>query len=123
MIELRLTGPVPSKKNSYRRRKQGGLFLPDQVRADIDALIIQAQSQKHKQPLHLIKGASRLRLYLEMRAAKPVQDLDNMHTTIQDVLQAAGVIENDRVIRAYIVEEVIDEDLRMPVSIVKLTKM
>jgi len=104
-IELTLDGVVPSKKNGYRRRGNGaGMYIPEQMRADIDALVIQAQAARHKLDLESIEGR-KVHVHLQFTVPDERKDLDNMHTTVLDVLQTAGIIKNDRLVRSFTVEE------------------
>lgn len=109
MIQLTITGPFPSKKNAWRRRAGGKAYLPPQMQADIDALIIQAQSAKQhfNRKLHEeVLAADRIGVRAEFHVCDSLKDLDNVYTTVLDVLQKAGVIENDRKVKAFQVEEV-----------------
>lgn len=108
MIELILQGRVPSKKNAWKARAGGKHYLPSQIQADIDALVIQAQASKHRLDLKPIQGKKRLRVIAEFFVHDEHIDLDNAFTTLLDVLQKAGVIENDRYVRAFGVEEHVD---------------
>lgn len=97
--------------------------MDDQARADIDALVMLAKSARHKLPLHLIQGASRLRVYADFYVEKEMRDLDNRYTTILDVLQTAGIIENDRLVRGFHVNEHLEPGLRIPRTEIKVVKM
>lgn len=104
MIELVLTGVVPSKKNAWRRGNGGKVYLPAQVQADIDALIIQANAQRHQLDLKEIAGG-RLSVAVIFFVPREHKDLDNCFTTLLDVLQKAGIIENDKLVREFHVGE------------------
>lgn len=91
-LEFTIDGEVPSKKNSWKPRAGGGMYIPAGVQADIDALLWQLKPIRNKMS-RAIAGPIALRLEIVTRTKK--QDTDNRHTTMQDVLQMAGIIEND----------------------------
>lgn len=105
-IIFTLTGPVPSKKNAWKRGARGNVYLPDGIQADIDALIWQAKSAKLKVDLKPIAGA-RVRVSAHFTVPREHKDLDNVFTTLLDVLQKAGILENDKLVRAFNVDETI----------------
>ncbi len=97
-IILELKGTIPSKKNAWRSNPRGRSYLPEQIQADIDALVIQAQNQRHLHPVEPLKGK---KLYVGAVYYGSVvgKDVDNCYTTLLDVLQKAGIIENDNMVR------------------------
>lgn len=100
VVMLELKGIVPSKKNARRVRPgQSKAYLSAQITADIDALVIQAQSQRHTLSLDQFVG-KRLHAHTVFAGMGNRKDLDNMHTTVLDVLQKARIIDNDRQVRA-----------------------
>lgn len=111
MISLMLYGTCPSKKNAWRRPASGGKsYLPEQVQADIDALIIQAKAKRHRLDLKSIAGM-KLWVGVVFYIKKPKPDTDNEFTTLLDVLQSAGIIENDRLVKSFSVCESEGSDL------------
>jgi len=85
-----LRGPLPSKKNLYRRSARGGMYIPRTVKAALDSLQLQAQSQWQGRPPAL-KPDIRVALSVcNMRS-----DPDNKLTALLDVLRRAGVIKDD----------------------------
>lgn len=89
---LTLRGPCPSKKNLYRRAKNGRMFLNDEVKARLDSLIIQARLQwGAQQPV----THPDMKVTFYFSSGRP--DRDNRLTAILDCLQEAGVILNDNV--------------------------
>lgn len=107
IVLLTLQGPVPSKKNAWRHTK-GRVYLPAQQQADIDALVIQAQSKRGGLSLKQLEG-QKLRVSAVFIVPREHKDLDNVFTTILDVLQAAGIIQNDKLVRGFSVDEKIRE--------------
>jgi Holliday junction resolvase RusA-like endonuclease len=105
-ITLRLEGPVPSKKNAWRRGAHGNVYLPRNVQDEIDDLVLLAKSQRHKLDLTSI-ASSRLRVTAHFTIPKEHRDLDNVFTTLLDILQKAEIIENDKLVRAFEVTETI----------------
>lgn len=108
MIELTLMGPVPSKKNAWKRGRNG-VYLPPQAQADIDALVIQGNSVRHGLKLETIEG-KKLHVSAMFVLMREHEDLDNVFTTLLDVLQKANIIANDKLVRSFSVSEVVDKD-------------
>lgn len=108
MLELTLQGRVPSKKNAWKARARGKHYLPSQIQADIDALVIQAQAKRHTLDLKPLAGA-RIRVSATFYVQDEHIDLDNAFTTLLDVLQKAGIIPNDRYVRSFRVDEVVQK--------------
>lgn len=90
-VTLTLMGPVPSKKNLYRRGKSGGLFLNSDVSAQITALTLQAANQWQGEALK--HPAIDVTFFVATRRG----DRDNKLSCILDVLQRAGVLVNDNI--------------------------
>lgn len=89
---LTLRGPCPSKKNLYRRSKDGRLFLDHDVKMRLDSLTVQARSQWGSQP-PLKHPEMKVTFYFS--SGRP--DRDNRLSAVLDCLQEAGVIPNDNV--------------------------
>jgi Holliday junction resolvase RusA-like endonuclease len=87
---LILRGPCPSKKNLYRRSRDGRLFLNTEVKTRLDSLTIQARSQwnGHEPVKH-----PEMSVTFYFSSGRP--DRDNRLSAILDCLQEAGVIFND----------------------------
>ena len=92
-FRLNLVGPVPNKKNLWRPRKGGGMFLDSSVKADIDALILQAKFQ-WKGP-----RVEHPEVWIKFFVLDQRSDRDNKLGCILDVLQEAGVIYRDNIAR------------------------
>lgn len=90
---LNLVGNVPNKKNLWRPTKTGRMYLDASVKADIDALILQAKSQWSRMPMEHPEVAIKF-FVLDQRS-----DRDNKLGCILDVLQEAGVIYRDNIAR------------------------
>jgi Holliday junction resolvase RusA-like endonuclease len=108
MIRFTIEGTVPSKKNAWRRRPgQLKAYVDPQIQADIDALVILAQSARNKldqEALKKLRG-KKLHVIALFGVKNERKDLDNIFTTLLDVLQKAAVIENDNLVRAFSVYE------------------
>lgn len=91
-----LTGEMPSKKNAWKRSITGRVYIPEDIKVQVDDFLWQLKPIKMRYkletPLH-----ARLRLTVTFYTTKR-RDLDNMVTTLQDILQVAGVISNDNLI-------------------------
>ena len=88
---ITITGRVISKKNN--RRNYGRVSLPSEafVRFENDALSqLKKCKEKHTGAIHIDYS-----FYIKGRMDT---DLDNLITSVNDVLQKAGIIENDRTI-------------------------
>ena len=92
-VRLLLRGPVPSKKNNLRRGEHGNMFTRGDSTQTIGALIAQARSQYRDEPI--ARAAVHCTFYVPTGRA----DGDNKLTTILDVLQKAGIIQNDNALR------------------------
>jgi hypothetical protein len=85
-----LRGSVPSKKNDWKRGSLG-IYLPKEIVAQIDGLILQAKSQWHRKPLEQFG----LRMHFIVKDGR--SDLDNKCTCAIDLLVKAGVLRNDSI--------------------------
>jgi Holliday junction resolvase RusA-like endonuclease len=93
-LKFTLTGEMPSKKNNYKRGAHGRLYIPENVQGVLDDFLWQLKKHRQKKPF-----TGRISLYAIFYCKDPLkQDGDNMGTTLQDLLQKAGVIENDKFI-------------------------
>lgn len=90
IIRLELRGPVPCKKNLWKRGKYGQ-YIDDAVQAQIDALIVQAKLQWRRVPL------TNPDMDVEFFVKDRRSDRDNKLGCILDVLQEAGVLQNDNI--------------------------
>lgn len=96
MINLVITGKVPSKKNRYLMGN--GRFYKDQKTTDIlntYAWEIKGQLLKLPQDTKDKIYSSSLGVHLLFRCDNR-SDIDNMVSSVFDLLQQAGVIKNDR---------------------------
>lgn len=89
-----LAGDIPSKKNAWKRTVSGQVYLREDIQRDIDGLLIRLISLKIKAIFYIKNGRV---------------DLDNSYTTLQDLLQKAKIIENDKMITAFEVERHVDK--------------
>lgn len=89
-VRLCLRGPCPSKKNLYRRSKDGRMFLNTDVKMRLDSLTVQARSQWGSQAP--VKHPE-MRFTFYFSSGRP--DRDNRLSAVLDCLQEAGVIFND----------------------------
>lgn len=88
---IAIKGRVPAKKNNWRPRKGGGIYCS--VDHDLDPLLFQVQSQWKRKPLE------RAIVSAVFTVPNGKADLDNMYTTLQDLLVKGGVIRNDSIAR------------------------
>lgn len=94
VIRLELRGTVPNKKNLWQPRKGGGMFLDAAIKAQINALIVQARKQWRRPPIEHPD------MDIEFFVLNGRSDRDNKLGCLLDVLQEAGVLVNDNVSRS-----------------------
>ena len=88
---LTIKGHVPSKKNLWKRRRGGGLYIASADAKELESLLWQVKGQWSWGPLH------RPSIYARFFVLDGRSDLDNKWTAVQDVLVAAGVLTNDSI--------------------------
>ncbi len=94
MIELRLSRvPVP-KSNRYVRRRNGAVFIPPRVRNWEARALWELKNQWKGEPLKC-KLSVDITLILPNRRKR---DIDNMLKSLWDLLEKAGILENDNLI-------------------------
>jgi Holliday junction resolvase RusA-like endonuclease len=110
---IHVKGGVPSKKNDYRRRAGGGMYLPEPVRRELNAIVLQIKSQWSRPPLK--QARVHAKFYVNDRRS----DLDNRYTAISDALVDAGCIEDDNLahIDGFSAEAVFDPSAEESVKI------
>lgn len=92
-VTLRLYGPIPSKKNTWKPRCNG-IYQDRATKRQIDSLVLQAHSQYIRcgiLPRPLEHPDIEVRLFVTSQRRDP----DNQFTCLLDVLKAAEVIRND----------------------------
>jgi len=88
MILVAIAGTIPSKKNTQRISKHGGIYKQQDVR-DYEDLVAWS----------MIKSKGALLVPFGIRGTFTIakrKDLDNALTTVLDSLQLCGVIRNDK---------------------------
>lgn len=95
---LVIHGHVPAKKNNWRPRRGGGIYLDKSLATAIDDLILSVSLEWIKlwHPLAAPKlehPEMSVTFYVKNRGS----DRDNKLSTILDILQKAGVITNDNI--------------------------
>ncbi len=95
-------GPIPSKKNRWKRGSTN-VFLPAALKATLDALTFDLISQRNGHNKR-IGNASRMPLQAPcivtalFSIVNDREDLDNMYTTLLDLLEDSGIILNDKLV-------------------------
>lgn len=93
-LKLSLPGEVPSKKNAWTRGKHGNVYLPAPMQKTIDDLILVLKGERNRlgmsEPL-----SGNLKIKLSFYTKKTL-DLDNVTTTLLDLLQKANIVKNDK---------------------------
>lgn len=94
-MTIELTGRIPSKKNSRRIFRNGGRMI---IAPSAAYESWRTENMLRLRLLHLkatLAGPLSLTLHLFLKG-KIDQDLDNAVASVNDLLQDAGVIENDK---------------------------
>lgn len=91
-IEVKLPGEMPSKKNRWRMG-ENGMYIPKDVSKELEAFVWDLKSVRNA--YRLAKPHEGEVLVSVTFFVKKDKDLDNMTTTLLDLLQAAGLIKND----------------------------
>ena len=94
MIELKLsTVPVP-KTNRYVRRRNGAVFIPPRVKNWQKRALWELKNQWEGEPIES-------RVSVDITLILPnnrKRDIDNMLKSLWDVMERAGVLQNDNLI-------------------------
>jgi hypothetical protein len=94
VLWLRLMGQVAAKKNNWRPRRGGkGIFLDEKSRASIDGLA--AQIPGALRDLRLRHPAIEVFTFVPLKGCDA--DVDNMWTSISDILVKYGVLAEDSI--------------------------
>jgi Holliday junction resolvase RusA-like endonuclease len=102
-IKFILQGQVPAKKNDLRRGRYGQFYHKEDKA--MTALVLQLKVQKAQYTNLPLKDECTLNLSVWGGDRK---DLNNECTTICDLLENAGIVENDRQIKHIIATKVVD---------------
>lgn|SRR3990167_7606593 len=95
MIQFTLKGKMLTKKNMYRRSRNGGMFKPDEVTAWEKDMYYQMKQAR------LPKTAGYYSITMQIYFKTAAGDLDGAITSLLDVFQIYGLIDND----AHVVEQ------------------
>lgn len=92
-LVLELYGPIPSKKNSYKKRsgRGRGMFKDRDLQSKLDYLTLQIPAEARG--LELVHPDVTIQFTVPDRG----RDRDNMVTSLLDVLVLAGVLKNDNI--------------------------
>ena len=88
-IEITLKGEPVSKKNSYKIGKYGGLYKPEKITEWENDCYTQIREQ------NVPMLAAKYKIHY-MAFLKRDKDIDNVIVSVNDVLQNAAVIDNDK---------------------------
>ena len=91
-ISIKLTGKIPSKKNTWQRGKRRGMYIPVVIRAKLDFLLWQLKKYRPEEPID-----KKVKIEMAIYTKSLRQDAGNISETILDLLQKADIITNDRV--------------------------
>ncbi len=118
-----LHGHVPSKKNSYRRSADRTMYIPEDIQKELDDFLWQLKGVRaHHRMSEPIIGNIEVSLDFAMIVHPDTQDSDNMATTIFDLLQKGGIIENDKYIYRHHVSKCFTHE-RLPSVVVTIEKI
>lgn len=90
-----LPGPLPSKKNRYKIGNRG-LYIDRDLGDWIDDSALYITSVKNKARFPTISAPCIV--LMDIVVANMRKDMDNIETTVLDVMQRAGVYENDKLV-------------------------
>lgn len=99
-IKFVLEGEMPSKKNRWSRGKNGQVYIPADVKKELDDFLWQLASIRAKQKI--IKPlVGEMRIEVSFYGQGEKKDLDNLFTTLLDLLQKGQIIKNDRYVKQF----------------------
>lgn len=119
IVKFALQGEMPSKKNNWKPRAGGGMYVPEPIRTQLDDFLWQMKPvvRKYGKALpiaHPVRISARF-------ATNDNEDLDNKFTTLLDLLQKGNVILNDR--QVVHISNVIREESRNPQVMVEVEEI
>lgn len=79
------------------------MYIPSHVQSRIDDFLWQLKNVRVKHKLYN-PIQSRVGIHAIFYVQNNRKDVDNMYTTLQDILQKGGIIENDRSVKKFAVE-------------------
>ena len=92
-ISFTLDGEMPSKKNAWKGGR-GRVYLPADLNRELDAFLWQLKAvlvrEKIRKPIE-----APAEIFVCFYTCDAKRDTDNMLTTLQDLLQKAGMVKND----------------------------
>lgn len=95
-MEYIINGRIPSKKNETRKGKYGNFYNSKQT--ELDAIIWQLKSQKKVLDSIVFCGVP-LEVFYYINTHSKRQDMSNILASIDDCLEKAEIIGNDRQIQ------------------------
>lgn len=116
VLIFELKGKIPSKKNAWKPNGRGGMYLDKALRRELDGLTLQLIAIRNKNRLlKPMEGSIRIEVVFYEKGGR--SDLDNVYTTLQDLLQSAGIIKNDRMVEDIIATRIKDGEDRVVGSV------
>lgn len=116
-VKFMVSGIVPSKANTYKRGRWGGIYVDAEVRKyqnDFDW-------QTKRVPKGEFDKKDDLKVAYKFYVSNMGQDADNIEKTVNDCMQKVGIIPNDKKIIKHTTEKIADkENPRIEVEIYKL---
>lgn len=99
MLSFTLEGSMPSKKNNYRHSaKSGKVFIEKGTQIHIDHFVWQIAGLKLKGLISKQSIVEDISVSIQF-VGESRRDLDNMVTTLLDILQKTKIIKNDSQIK------------------------
>lgn len=95
-VRFTIAGSIPSKKNRWSVGKGGQVYIPGDVKKELDDFLWQIKSAKNRNRIAKpLEG--KLKIELAFHGKENFKkDLDNMSTTVFDLLQKGEIIKNDK---------------------------
>lgn len=90
LINIKLLGPIPSKKNTWKRGVMG-MYIPAGPAKQIADLLWQLKKHRPKKPIE-----KNVKVKINLYTHTLRQDASNVAETLLDLLQKAEILKNDR---------------------------
>ena len=96
LVRFKLEGKIPSKKNRWSVGRGGRVYIPEDVKSELDGLLFVLNGVRSKNRIkEPIEGDIKIELVFHGKENYR-KDLDNLSTTVFDLLQKARIIKNDK---------------------------
>jgi Holliday junction resolvase RusA-like endonuclease len=101
---------VPSKKNNLRPKQTGGFYYDKDMKLEIDYLSYEIKKEARKAGFTK-QFTGNVEIDAVIYTSRD-QDTDNMYTTVQDAIQSAGIIKNDKNVSKFTCERIVVQNYK-----------